>query len=58
MAECTCLLKHTNGGVCNCLDNWEEDLEDGDVEVEEENLELDSPENKKRNLYKEDDIVH
>lgn len=58
MTKCTCLLKHTNGGVCNCLNNWEEDYEDGDVETQEENLELDSPENKKRNLYNEDDIVH
>lgn len=60
MTKCTCLLKHTNGGICNCLDNWEEDYEDGDVEVfeEKEDLELDSPDNKKRNLYKDDDIVH
>lgn len=41
MAECTCLLKHQNGGVCNCLDNsdwdnWEEDYDDVDIETKEE----------------------
>ena len=44
MTKCDCLRKHLNGGECDCLDNldnldvdnWEENYEDGDVEVEED----------------------
>lgn len=42
MAQCDCSLKHTNGGVCNCLDNnplpdWDNfDEEVEEIEEEEE----------------------
>lgn len=57
MAKCTCLLSHQNGGVCNCTDNsdwdnYEEDWEDGDVEVEEE------PDNTKITKKDDDWFVH
>ncbi len=46
MPQCDCSLKHTNKGVCNCLDNnslldWDDDddLDDDwkDVKIEEDN---------------------
>ena len=44
MPQCDCSLKHTNKGVCNCLDNnslldWDDEDEDEDwkdVKIEED----------------------
>ena len=62
--ECDCSLKHTNKGVCNCLQNleilnemdWKEEY---DIELEaEEDWNFNPIDNKKRKPFNYDDFVH